>query len=67
MSEKPNYHTLPCGTPIPPEGIRCRVWDHTEWPGSTQLIIAHNASATYPFIDIDGDCWLNAVIEEGKV
>lgn len=22
MSEKPNYHTLPCGTPIPPEGLK---------------------------------------------
>lgn len=22
-----DYHTLPCGTKIPPEGIKCRVWD----------------------------------------
>lgn len=27
MTDTPNYHTLPCGTVIPPEGIKCKVWD----------------------------------------
>jgi hypothetical protein len=38
-----NYHTLPCGTPIPPEGIEAwvREQNHDKWEPNPVRIFAH--------------------------
>ena len=61
-----DYHTLPCGTKIPPEGIKCRVWDYTKNEAREAFVIAHGSGAAFPFKGAS-DCWRNyEIIKEPK-
>ena len=60
-----NYHMMPDDTPIPPEGMKCMVWNRGMTENEVVTIIARipaTSNSEYRFVDSDLRCWMNAEV-----